>query len=79
MNANDTSLHCYGTDLAVVQEKFQDIDRLQGWMIQSNRLQLIKCVQVCLSVDSFLPEVEGIYIGSVSTVVTLEIVYMQRR
>ena len=40
MYADDTLLHCCGTDLVVVQEQFQqDVDRVQGWM-QSNRLQL---------------------------------------
>ena len=38
--ADDTLLHCCGTDLVVVQEPFQqDVDRVQDWM-QSNRLQL---------------------------------------
>ena len=39
-NIQYSLLHCCGTDLAVVQEQFQqDVDRVQGWM-QSNRLQL---------------------------------------
>ena len=40
MYADDTLLHCCGTDLMVVQEQFQqDVYRVQGWM-QSKRLQL---------------------------------------
>ena len=40
MYADDTLLHCCGTDLVVVQEQFQqDVDRVQGWM-QSNKFQL---------------------------------------
>ena len=41
MYADDTLLHCCGTDLVVVQEQFQqDVDSwVQDWM-QSNKLQL---------------------------------------
>ena len=38
MYADDTLLHCCGTDLVIVQFQ-QDVDKVQCWM-QSNRLQL---------------------------------------
>ena len=50
--ADDTLLHCCGTDLVVVQEQFQqDVDRVQGWM-QSNRLQLNVAKSALMLIDS---------------------------
>lgn len=52
MYADDTQLHSCGTDLSVVQQRFQqDIDRVQGWM-QSNRLWLNVSKSVLMLIGS---------------------------
>ena len=57
--AHDTSLHCCGNDLAVVQEQFQqqDSDRIQSWM-QSDRLHLNVSKSALIMIGSH-HEVEG--------------------